>query len=117
MVRETTAQYIASKILSKVYELLKEGAYAAVLVKPQFEAGRSDIGKHGIVKDRKVHIRVLSEIDSLAKAVGFVTEQYTYSPVRGGSGNIEYLVKLIKCAGVQKIHDFKELTDSSFSKL
>ncbi|WP_303823768.1 TlyA family RNA methyltransferase [Ruminococcus flavefaciens] len=106
-----------TKILSKVYELLKEGAYAAVLVKPQFEAGRSDIGKHGIVKDRKVHIRVLSEIDSLAKAVGFVTEQYTYSPVRGGSGNIEYLVKLIKCAGVQKIHDFKELTDSSFSKL
>ncbi|MBQ6035073.1 MAG: TlyA family RNA methyltransferase, partial [Ruminococcus sp.] len=57
-----------TKILSKVYELLKEGAAAAVLIKPQFEAGRSDIGKRGIVKDRKVHIRVLSEIDSFAQS-------------------------------------------------
>jgi 23S rRNA (cytidine1920-2'-O)/16S rRNA (cytidine1409-2'-O)-methyltransferase len=64
-----------TKILSKVYELLKEGAAAAVLIKPQFEAGRSDIGKRGIVKDRKVHIRVLSEIDSFAQSIGFVTEQ------------------------------------------
>lgn len=106
-----------TKILSKVYELLKDGAVAAVLIKPQFEAGRSDIGKRGIVKDRKVHIRVLSEIDSFAQSIGFVTEKYTYSPVRGGSGNIEYLVKLIKRAGEPVIHDFKELTDSSFSKL
>lgn len=106
-----------TKILSKVYELLKEGAAAAVLIKPQFEAGRSDIGKRGIVKDRKVHIRVLSEIDSFAQSIGFVTEQYTYSPVRGGSGNIEYLVKLVKSAGEPKIHDFKELADSSFTKL
>lgn len=106
-----------TKILSKVYELLKEGAAAAVLIKPQFEAGRSDIGKRGIVKDRKVHIRVLSEIDSFAQAIGFLTEQYTYSPVRGGSGNIEYLVKLRKTTGEPKIHDFKELTDSSFTKL
>ena len=106
-----------TKILSKVYELLKDGAVAAVLIKPQFEAGRSDIGKRGIVKDRKVHIRVLSEIDSFAQSIGFVTEKYTYSPVRGGSGNIEYLVKLVKCAGEPVIHDFRELTDSSFSKL
>ena len=106
-----------TKILSKVYDLLKDGAVAAVLIKPQFEAGRSDIGKRGIVKDRKVHIRVLSEIDSFAQSIGFVTEKYTHSPVRGGSGNIEYLVKLVKCAGEPVIHDFRELTDSSFSKL
>lgn len=106
-----------TKILPKVYELLKEEAVAAVLIKPQFEAGRSDIGKRGIVKDRKVHIRVLSEIDSFASSIGFITEKYTFSPVRGGSGNIEYLVKLRKSVGEPVIHDFRELTDSSFSKL
>lgn len=106
-----------TKILSKVYELLKDGAVAAVLIKPQFEAGRSDIGKRGIVKDRKVHIRILSEIDTFAQSIGFMTEKYTYSPVRGGSGNIEYLVKLVKCSGEPVIHDFRELTESSFSKL
>ncbi len=105
------------KILPKVFELLEDGACAAVLIKPQFEAGRSNIGKRGIVKDRKVHIQVLSEIDSFARSIGFVTEKYTYSPVRGGSGNIEYLVKLRKSPGGSEIHDFKELTDSSFSKL
>ena len=106
-----------TKILPKVYELLRDGAVAAVLIKPQFEAGRSDIGKRGVVKDRKVHIRVLSEIDSFAQSIGFTAERYTYSPVRGGSGNIEYLVKLCKRSGEPAIHDFKELTDSSFNKL
>lgn len=106
-----------TKILPKVYELLADGAAAAVLIKPQFEAGRSDVGKRGIVKDRKVHLRVLTEIDSFARSIGFVTEKYTYSPVRGGSGNIEYLVKLRKTEGEPVIHDFKELIESSFSKL
>lgn len=106
-----------TKVLPKVCELLKDGAEAAVLIKPQFEAGRSDIGKKGIVKDRKVHIRVLSEIDSFVNAVGLTAERYTFSPVRGGSGNIEYLAKLRKAAGEPVIHDFRELVDSSFSKL
>ena len=64
-----------------------------------------------------MHIRVLSEIDSFASSIGFITEKYTFSPVRGGSGNIEYLVKLRKSVGEPVIHDFRELTDSSFSKL
>ena len=106
-----------NKILPKVYELLADGASAAVLIKPQFEAGRSDIGKHGIVKERKVHFRILSEIDSFAVSIGFITEKYTYSPVKGGSGNIEYLVKLRKVTGEPVMHDFKELVNSSFSKL
>lgn len=106
-----------TKILPKVYELLKEGEVAAVLIKPQFEAGRSDIGKRGIVKDKKAHIRVLSEIDAFAQSIGFIAEQYTYSPVRGGSGNIEYLVKLCKRSGEPVKHDFRELTESSFNKL
>lgn len=106
-----------TKILPKIYELLKEGASAVVLIKPQFEAGRRAIGKHGVVKDKKVHIRVLSEIDSFVRSIGFAAEEYTYSPVRGGSGNIEYLARLCKRGGEPVIHDFKELTDSSFNNL
>lgn len=106
-----------TKILPKVCELLKDGAAAAVLIKPQFEAGKRDIGKHGIVKDKKVHIRVLTEIDSFASAIGLICEKYTFSPVKGGSGNIEYLVKLCKRNGTPVVHDFKALTERAFTEL
>ncbi|MBP5430940.1 TlyA family RNA methyltransferase [Ruminococcus sp.] len=106
-----------TKILPKVYELLSDGATAAVLIKPQFEAGRSDIGKRGIVKDKKVHFRILTDIDNFVRSIGFIADKYTFSPVRGGSGNIEYLVKLRKSVGESVIQDFKELINSSFSKL
>ena len=106
-----------TKILPKIYELLKEGASAAVLIKPQFEAGKSDIGKRGIVKDRKVHERVLADIDSFARLTGFAPERYTFSPVKGGSGNIEYLVKLKKSAEEIPPHDFRKLVGEAFSAL
>ncbi|MCR4861693.1 MAG: TlyA family RNA methyltransferase [Ruminococcus sp.] len=104
-------------ILPKVYELLNENACAAVLIKPQFEAGRSGISKNGIVKDRKVHLRVLREIDEFARETGFVCEKYTYSPVKGGSGNIEYLVKLCRSGAPAAVHDLKALVESAFEKL
>lgn len=104
-------------ILPKVYELLNENACAAVLIKPQFEAGRSGISKNGIVKDRKVHLRVLREIDEFARETGFVCEKYTYSPVKGGSGNIEYLVKLCRSGAPAAVHDLKVLVESAFEKL
>ena len=104
-------------ILPKMYELLRDGGEAAVLIKPQFEAGRSDIGKNGIVKDRKVHLRVLREIDEFACDTGFICEKYTFSPVKGGSGNTEYLVHLRKCSGARRVHDLKALVESAFEKL
>ncbi len=104
-------------ILPKVYELLKEGACAALLIKPQFEAGRSNIGKNGIVRDRKIHERVLADTDAFAVSLGFYAQSYTYSPVKGGSGNIEYLVKLIKAENTPVIHDFRCLVDEAFRLL
>lgn len=104
-------------ILPKVYELLSDGSEAALLIKPQFEAGKSDIGKHGIVKDKRVHVRVLSDIDAFAQGLGFVTEAYSFSPIKGGSGNIEYLVHLVKKPDVPKIHDLKGLAESAFRQL
>lgn len=101
-------------ILPKIYELLKENAAAAVLIKPQFEAGKKDVGKGGVVKDKKVHARVISDIDSFAAGTGFLPEKYTFSPVKGGSGNIEYLAFLRKAKGEYIIRDFRELVESSF---
>ncbi len=104
-------------ILPKLHELLKEGMNAVLLIKPQFEAGKKYIGKHGIVRDRKVHERVLSEIDAAIAGAGMFAVDYTFSPVKGGSGNIEYLAELRKTSGTPKIRNFKELVENSFSKL
>ncbi|MBO7394755.1 MAG: TlyA family RNA methyltransferase [Ruminococcus sp.] len=106
-----------TKILPKMYELLREDGAAAVLVKPQFEAGRTDIGKRGVVKDRKVHERILSEIDSFARLMGFVPVGCTFSPVRGGSGNIEYLLELRKIAETPSFCDYKKTVNEAFAAL
>lgn len=105
-----------TKILPKVYELLSDNGCAAILIKPQFEAGRSDIGKRGVVKDKRVHERVLSELDSFSRLLGFVPVDYTFSPVRGGSGNIEYLVELKKQGTVSQF-DFKKTVENAFESL
>ena len=104
-------------ILPKIYELLGESGTAAVLIKPQFEAGRSGVGKNGIVRDKKVHLRVLRDIDSFASGLGFVCEKYVPSPVKGGSGNIEYLVKLRKTGGLPVSHDLRQLVENAFKEL
>lgn len=110
--------FISLKMILPVFqELLKDGADAVVLIKPQFEAGKKFIGKHGIVRDRKVHERVLSEIDSAIYKSGLTALEYTFSPVKGGSGNIEYLAHLRRTSGTPVIHDFGELVETSFSKL
>ena len=106
-----------TKILPKMYELLSADGCAAVLVKPQFEAGRSDIGKRGVVKDRKVHERILGEIDSFARLMGFAPVGCTFSPVRGGSGNIEYLLKLTKNAETASLCDYKKTVSEAFAAL
>ena len=106
-----------TKILPKMYELLREDGTAAVLVKPQFEAGRTDIGKRGVVRDRKVHERILSEIDSFARLMGFVPVSCTFSPVRGGSGNIEYLLELRKIAETPSFCDYKKTVNEAFTAL
>lgn len=104
-------------ILPKIYELLRDGETAVVLIKPQFEAGKSNIGKHGIVKNRKVHVSVLADIEDFAVGLGFVPGGFCASPIKGGSGNIEYLMKIRKNAGNRILCDFRELTENAFNTL
>jgi 23S rRNA (cytidine1920-2'-O)/16S rRNA (cytidine1409-2'-O)-methyltransferase len=84
-----------TKILPRFKELLKPCGTAVVLVKPQFEAGREALGKKGIVKDAKAHKRVLKSVVGFAESVGLAVSGLTHSPVKGGDGNVEYLLYLI----------------------
>lgn len=79
-------------ILPKACELLTEQGSMAVLIKPQFEAGKSNIGKNGIVKSPKVHEKVLTDILAFCFQIGLQVTDLDFSPVTGGSGNIEYLI-------------------------
>jgi 23S rRNA (cytidine1920-2'-O)/16S rRNA (cytidine1409-2'-O)-methyltransferase len=66
------------------------------LIKPQFEAGPENVGKHGIVRDHKVHQMVLEKILNFAAATGFIVEGLDFSPIKGGEGNIEFLMHIQK---------------------
>lgn len=75
-------------------KILKENGKILCLVKPQFEAGREQVGKKGIVKDDKVHVEVIRKVISYAEENGLRAIGLTYSPVKGTKGNIEYLLCL-----------------------
>lgn len=105
------------QILPKIKELLPENGEAAVLIKPQFEAGKANIGKNGIVRDKKVHERVLEDIVSFCFASGLVPEKITHSPIAGGDGNIEYLAYLKKgVVQVPRDFDYKKIVLSAFNE-
>ena len=72
---------------------LRPRANVVCLIKPQFEAGRQGVGKGGIVRDRKVHVRVLNDVCAMLSQYGDI-RCLTWSPITGGDGNIEYLAVL-----------------------
>lgn len=84
------------KVLPAVWELLLPGGVAAALIKPQFEAGRGKVGKHGVVREPETHQAVIEKVISVAEELGFFVSGLDYSPIKGPEGNIEYLVCLKK---------------------
>ena len=80
------------KVLPAAQPLLKDEAQMVCLIKPQFEAGREEVGKKGVVRDQKVHCGVIRKIRDLCRELGFSVLGLTYSPIRGPEGNIEYLI-------------------------
>lgn len=83
-------------ILPHIYRLLNSGGAAVVLIKPQFEAGKSALNKKGIVKSESARQKCVSEIKDFAEQCGFGIIGTTESPITGGDGNIEYLLALSK---------------------
>ena len=81
-------------VLPSAYALLKEGGECVALIKPQFEAGKNHLSKHGIVRDSKVHKKVCDDISEFASTLGFERGEVISSPITGGDGNTEYLIYL-----------------------
>ena len=81
------------QILPVVPRLLRQGGDVIALVKPQFEAGRAEVGK-GVIHDAAIHARVVEEIRVAASAVGLTRAASTPSPITGQKGNVEFLLHL-----------------------
>lgn len=94
-------------ILPPLYECLTDGGEVVALIKPQFEAGRSEIGKNGVVRDAKVHQRVCVELMEFSESIGFTVQGLSFSPITGPKGNIEYLL-YIQRRGTKNIPTEKE---------
>lgn len=84
----------ARQVLPAIVPLLRPGADAIVLVKPQFEAGRQEVAKGGLVRDPAVHARVVQEVSAAANALGLTRIAVAESPITGVEGNREFLLHL-----------------------
>ncbi len=84
------------KILPVARQFLKEDGTAVCLIKPQFEAGRENVGKNGVVRDPKVHEAVITDIIDFVSTNGYSVLGLDFSPVKGPEGNIEYLLYIAK---------------------
>lgn len=83
-------------IFPPMFEILEDNCDAVCLIKPQFEAGKENVGKHGIIKDPKIHQMVIEHTVQSALDNGFDVINLDYSPIKGGHGNIEFLIHLKK---------------------
>lgn len=91
------ASFIAlSKVLDRALDLAKPGAKLVALVKPQFEAGREEVGKGGVVRDAQVHQRVCDEAIAWVQSKGWRVFGVETSPVTGPEGNVEFLLGAMK---------------------
>lgn len=87
----------ATKIMPALVSLLTDAGRLITLIKPQFEVGRGEVGKGGIVRDPQKHARVIEEVNSVAKELGLQPSNVIESPVRGADGNLEFLALYEKC--------------------
>lgn len=109
--------FISLKLVFPVAaRLLRETGSIVSLVKPQFEAGREQVGKKGIVRDQNVHREVIEKVMGYGKDSGLYPHGLTYSPVTGAKGNIEYLLYLKKQPTEKRI-SVQDIVDSSHVEL
>lgn len=99
------------KVLPTVYNLIKERGEVVALIKPQFEAGREFIQKGGLVKKAEVHQMVIERVSDKAQKIGFSIQALTFSPLKKASGNIEYLIYLVKNSGKDRIDNFPQIVE------
>ena len=86
----------ATKVMPAIIDLLTETGSLIVLIKPQFEVGRGEVGSGGIVRDPDKHARVIEEVNHAAEELGLKVGEVIQSPIQGADGNIEFLARYVK---------------------
>lgn len=105
-------------ILPVAAQIMGENGRFLTLVKPQFEAGKGQVGKNGVVREKETHERVLREICLFAPSFGWHVQQLTYSPIKGPAGNIEFLADIRPGEGDMLTDDYiKELVQRAHTEL
>ena len=99
-------------IFEPLKDILNDGDDIVALIKPQFEAGREDVGKKGIVKDAKIHQWVIENVISYANECHFSIQNLTYSPITGGEGNIEFLAHF-KVGGTNSLLQIEQVVQEA----
>lgn len=97
--------------------ILQDNGKAVLLIKPQFEAGRKNLSKTGIVRDKKVHSDILESLCGYFQSLGLVIKGILPSPIKGGDGNIEYLAHLVKSENFTSCFiDYSSVVQQAFSQ-
>ncbi|MBQ9688476.1 TlyA family RNA methyltransferase [bacterium] len=105
------------KVLPNLKNLLNQEFHEMIcLIKPQFEAGKEQVDKGGVVKDKKVHAQVIHNVLTFIKEQGYVVKDLTFSGIKGPSGNIEYLVQFAT-EGEENIPEIETVVETAFETL
>ncbi|MDD2503662.1 MAG: TlyA family RNA methyltransferase [Clostridia bacterium] len=83
-------------VLPVVVELIANNSPIIALIKPQFEVGKGKVGKNGVVREKALHIKVLTEISGFSETLGLELQGLDFSPITGPEGNIEFLAYFYK---------------------
>ena len=104
------------KVIPVVIKLTGEAGEILCLIKPQFEAGREKVGKHGVVRDPKVHEEVIGDIIRFSIDNGLFVKAIDFSPIKGPEGNIEYLLYLSKTSGNNDLEELLKKASETVEK-
>ncbi len=85
-----------AKVLETPLTFARPGARLLALIKPQFEAGRGEVGKGGVVRDLAIHARVCAEVAAWLQGQGWAVAGMTPSPITGPEGNVEFLIAAVR---------------------
>ena len=92
----------ATKIMPAIVPLLKPAGRLIILIKPQFEVGRGEVGKGGIVRDPQQHAQVIEQVNRAAEQLGLQVKRVIESPIQGADGNVEFLALYDQRAGASQ---------------
>ena len=87
-----------AKVLERPLELAAPHCRLVALIKPQFEVGREEVGKGGVVRDAALHERVCAEVQDWVEGLGFAVQGIVESPITGPEGNVEFLISALRGA-------------------